>query len=457
MGVYRTYFDKNNTIIKNLEVNTGRNQVSELYFGEKVSRFLFYCDFNEIKKMVDEKQIIINDKTKHYLKIKNTSNFDISKYLSEDNNLQFSGNFRAASIDLELKEFTEFWDEGMGYDFVQSETTNEQNRDYSLEPSNWFYGTLLTPFNVSGGTLGVTIGSQHLSLGNEDISIDITDYVNNFISSGNTDYQGFCLKYTDEYENASFVDDRTYVLGLFTKYTQTFFEPYIETTYDDFVNDNRNEFFINKMNRLYLYSIIDGNYENLDEVPVVTINNNIVISGVTHQSKGIYYVDVFGDPELFDTYVEYNDIWSNIKYGGISLDPIKMRFVPYEASQYYNISEHIDDPIRYGISTSGIKHGEKLIQGENKKIFINLRKPYTVSEKDVITNCFYKLYVKQGNNIVTVLDWQPINKSSNTNYFNINTTWLIPQVYYVDIMVKRNGETNIYNEEIMFNVVNKYI
>ena len=70
MGIYRTYFDKNNTIIKDSEVNTGRNQVSELYFGETISRFLFYCSFDELKSKVDSKEIILENNVKHYLKIK---------------------------------------------------------------------------------------------------------------------------------------------------------------------------------------------------------------------------------------------------------------------------------------------------------------------------------------------------------------------------------------------------
>lgn len=456
MGVYRTYFDKNNTIIKDRLVNTGRNQVSELYFGGKVSRFLFYCTFNELKEKVLNKEIFINESTKHFLKIKNTSNFDISKYLSDDNNLKFSDKYRSSSFDLELYEFTEFWDEGMGYDFDPSETTLEQNRDYSLEPSNWFYGTLATQFLVSGGTLGTYIGSQHLDKGNEDISIDITDYVNNIISGATGDYEGFCLKYTDQYENLTFNDDRTYVLGLFTKYTQTFFEPYIETTYDDIIKDNRTDFYLNKTNRLYLYSIIDGVFQNLDELPTVTIGD-VSFSNVTQQLRGIYYVEFFAASDDFETYTEYNDVWSNIKYNGVDLPSVTMSFVPYESKGYFNISDNIEDPVRYGISTSGIKHNDKLYQGEYKKVFVNLRKPYTVADKDVISNVYYKLYIKQGKNIVTILDWQEVNKAANNNYFNIDTTWLIPQVYYVDIMVKRNGESNIYNEELMFSIVNKYI
>jgi hypothetical protein len=74
MGIYRTYFDKNNTIVKNSDVNTGRNQVSELYFGSSKSRFLFYCSFDEIKALVNSKVINIDGDTRHILKIKNTSN-----------------------------------------------------------------------------------------------------------------------------------------------------------------------------------------------------------------------------------------------------------------------------------------------------------------------------------------------------------------------------------------------
>ena len=45
--VIRTYIDKNNTIVKNTETNTGRNEVAELYYGgnptkTQYSRHLLY-------------------------------------------------------------------------------------------------------------------------------------------------------------------------------------------------------------------------------------------------------------------------------------------------------------------------------------------------------------------------------------------------------------------------------
>jgi hypothetical protein len=47
--VILTYLDKNNTIVSNLNVNTGLNPISELFYGgaegeQKYSRFLMQFD-----------------------------------------------------------------------------------------------------------------------------------------------------------------------------------------------------------------------------------------------------------------------------------------------------------------------------------------------------------------------------------------------------------------------------
>jgi hypothetical protein len=466
MGVYRTYFDKNNTIVENTAINTGRNQVSELYFGGSLSRFLFFCSFEELRNKIINKEIVLNSSVKHYLKIKNTSSFDISPFLSENNNLLLGDKFRSSSFDLELRPVLEFWDEGMGYDFQESPLSRPQNRDFSEEPSNWFNRTNINNFTFPGGLLGDVINQQHFDLGNEDINLDVTEYVNelllNEVITGTTtgittNYNGFCLKYTQEYEDLSFDDDRIYALGLFTRHTQTFFEPFIETIYDDYIEDDRVDFFLEKQNKLYLYVNIGGVMSNLDELPQCTISEAQLSEPliVKQQTKGVYYVEFFADSNIFDSYTQYTDVWSNIKFKGVLRPEIKLNFIPKESTDYYQVGSDVSDPIRYGVSLSGIKREEKINQGEVRKVNVHLRKPYTVSEKDVITNIFYKLYIKQGPNQVEILDWQRVNKLYNNNSFNINTTWLIPQVYYVDIKIERNGEINLFNEELKFTILSK--
>lgn len=474
MGTYRTYFDKNNTIVKNNDVNTGRNQISELYFGMSHSRFLFYCSFDEIKALVNDKVINLDSDTRHILKIKNTSSFDIKDFLSNSNNLLFNDNYRPTSFDLELHEIKQFWDEGTGYDFSPSPTSIPENKDYALEPSNWLKATNTTNFNPSGAVPNgsTPIATQHFDWGNEDVEMDITNFVNNILTSATastitgtttgvttgtttgTTYYGFCLKYSDAIENLNFLaDPKTFALGLFTRHTQTFFEPFIETKYNDHIEDDRVTFYLGKTNKLFFYSVIDGKLQNLDNLPSCTING---MNFTVHQkTKGVYYVNVYGDENIYTSYTEYNDIWSNIVYNGQARPNVKLRFVPIDSDQYYNFNVDALDDTRYGLSLSGIKREERLSQGEIRKVNVLLRKPYTVSEYYVSNTVYYRLYVKQGPAVIYITDWELANKSMNNNYFTINTTWMVPQEYFVDIKIETNGETTIFDSELNFHIVNR--
>jgi hypothetical protein len=470
MGIYRTYFDRNNTIIKDSTINTGRNQVSELSYGNQLTRFLFYCSFDEIKNKIANKEIIIDDNTKHYLHIKNTSNFDISSFLSNNNSLVYNGSYRSTSFDLELRAFKEYWDEGTGYDFILNTVKSEPNRDFVQEPSNWFYGTKVTPFLSPGGTLSPTvIATQHLDKGNEDILMDVSDFVNDILVNGivtgvttgtttgtttgvTTNYSGFCLKYTDDYESLTYDDTRSYFLGLFTKYTQTFFEPFIETVFDDHISDDRVDFYLDKVNNLFLYVNIGGAMTNLDALPACVIND--VVYTTKQKTTGVYYAEIPATGTTFDSYTMYNDIWTGITVNNISLPDIKLSFIPKENTDYYQIGSTIMEPKNYGLSISGIKRDEKLGQGEKRKVFVHVRKPYTVEEHDVLNRVYYKLYIKQGQGKVTVLDWTKIDKIYNSNVFTVDTTWMIPQVYYIDIKIEVNGQTTVYNEELKFTINN---
>jgi hypothetical protein len=467
MGIYRTYFDKNNTIVKDSFVNTGKNPVSELYYGQQVSRFLFYCSFNELAEKYINKTFDTGN-VRHYLKIKNTSNFDVSQTLSENNNIVFTNKYRSTSFDLELRATKEFWDEGVGFDFAVNalQSSYPEDSTYNTNPANWYQSTTTQPFLNPGCTLSDTvIARQHFDNGDEDVIMDITDFVNDYLLNGITtgitsgatgtgitySYSGFCLKYVDE--SYSFSDGNTRAMGLFTKYTQGFFEPFIESVYDDVIVDDRVEFYQNKMNRLYLYVNIDGQLKNLDRLPTCIVNGSAMT--VYQQTTGVYYVNVFGDPNIYDTYVEYNDIWDIIIIHGVRRQPIILKFIPKPETDYFQIGSDVMEPVQYGISLSGINRDEKVPQGNVKKINVHLRKPYTVAQYDVKTNIYYRLYIKQGANQIEVLDWQSVNKVYNSNYFTIDTTWLVPQVYFVDIKVVRNGEVNIYNEELKFTVPSK--
>lgn len=463
MNVYRTYFEKNNTIVYNHTVNTGRNAVCELFYGSDTfgnyvfSRFIFSIDLTNLKTEINEKNITIDSNTKHYIKMKNTQSFDIQPYLTENMNLKFGEKVRTSSFDLELYQLPRDFDEGTGYDFSKNIIPFEnEEKVYMEEASNWFNRTTQYSWEqegafISGSTL---LDIQHFDKGNEDILFNITDLINNlltgtttgFTSGTTTNVYNFIIKFPNYYENLDTIYPQ--YTGFFTRHTQTFFEPFLETQFNDSIQDDRADFYLDKINRLYLYANIKGELVNLDQLPICKVDD--VDKNVYQQGKGIYYVEVLFDSNTYVDYKMYYDNWSGLLYNGISLPDVKLRFTTKPVKDYYQIGSDTYEQPKYGISLSGIKRDEIIIKGERRKLNLVIRKPYTVNDDTILDNVYYKLYVKQGANEIPVIDWNKVSMGFTHNYFIINTEWLLPQEYFIDIKVVNNGEVNIYKEKINF-------
>lgn len=220
MGIYRTYFDKNNTIVKGSLVNTGRNPISELYFGTKTSRFLFYCSFQELIDKIDSGDIIFGEGTTHTLRIKNTSNFDIEPYLNLNQNLVLGDTYLPVGFNVDLHLVSEYWVEGFGYDYNKTDDPYIFNAVFNETPSNWTERTLTDDFTYPG-SIDLNgenmIASVTINKGNDDIVINITSIVNAIIQGEMPYYQGFCLKFSPQYEDGEYPKDVSYGIGLYTK------------------------------------------------------------------------------------------------------------------------------------------------------------------------------------------------------------------------------------------------
>ena len=76
MGLLRTYFSKDNVIIRNSYANTGRNPIVELFHGGSLNpdelkyyRYIFDLELDQILEKLSTKEIGSIEKTKHFLKI----------------------------------------------------------------------------------------------------------------------------------------------------------------------------------------------------------------------------------------------------------------------------------------------------------------------------------------------------------------------------------------------------
>jgi hypothetical protein len=460
--VIRTFFDKNNTIVRNEVVNTARNPVTELFYGgptgeNKYSRYLFHFDETRLVNMYDNGTFTDLTKLKHTLKLTNTASFDEGLL-----NGSYQSKERACSFDLIVFKVGQDWDEGVGYDYLSCNLLTGDCA-ISTKPSTWVNpqtGIVWTGGSgvYSGSPSGITIATQHFDLGNENLEVDITDYVNG-VMTGNTN-NGLGIAYALPYELTS-TQNMQYV-GFFTKYTQTFYEPYIETVYSNYITDDRNNFFLDKPNKLYLYVNVAGNPTNLDNLPAVSIldENGIAYSfiessGVTHVTKGVYSVDLTipsGDGEIGTL---FNDVWQDLVINGVSRPDANLYFELKDSFGYYNLGDSDSLPKKVAVSISGVRNQEKIKRGDTRKVIVSTRIPYTIEQTQNISNIKYRIYVTEGKNELTVVDFQPVELASNYNYFLLDTLSLIPNVYYLDMLVESNLEVTTLKNVLNFTIVSE--
>ena len=494
MSIYKSYFNRNNTIIYNSSGNTGQNPVTELFFGRNdnsltppgYSRFIFNVDLSELQEKISQGIIYTGSPMTHKLKMTNTImfNYDLLNGTTSDNRR------RASSFNLYLLRMpsgdTTTWDEGVGYDYYDSNNkvmsngnmSYQPNRDndqsYSSRPSNWFSATTLSSWTTNGiyvndnsGTGNsinfsalTLVDTQHFEFGNENIEFNMTEEINNILTGATTGVTGWIIAFPAQLENLTGLTEN-YSVGFFTRHTQTFYEPYLETTYDDLILDDRNNFYENKENKLYLYSYIQGVPTNFDSNPTVDIkdsNGDLMLgyTGLTTilRTQGVYEVTI---PPItgYSTPCQFSDVWSNIEINGVSLSNIENDLILKPANEYYKIGVTSKDPEKYGFSFSGIKQDEKILNTDVRKVVLTVKQAYSSNIVLPEFKCYYRVYVTEGPTEVLVQDWTRINQTPNEYYFIFDTKDKIPNEYFVDIKVLTSGEVDTYKRELKFQIVNK--
>lgn len=446
--VYKTYASKCNTITLNSKLNTGLNPISELIYGNSLSRTLIYFDHNELLKYHKDGTYPYLSKFKHTLKITNSGSVDDSLIFKND-----TDKIRATSFDIILFLIPKEWDNGKGFDY--NKTINAEC--LSEDGSNWYQAqngviweeqgvysndTLLKEYDKFSfeGHSEIIIGKQHFDIGNENIEIDVTNIFNDFIN-GNLPNYGFGIAFAPMFENTYLSHDK--YISFFTHKTNTFFEPYIESIYNDYISDDRSSFFLDKDNKLYLYCNIGGNLTNLDELPTCSIDS--VNYDVFHHSKGIYYINVNLPSTKYKPNIMLYDTWGNIIINGVKQSDVELYFTIKPNNQYFMLGTDIYTPKKVVPSIYGITENEKIFRNNDiRKVCITSRINYDRYKTLLLDNMQYRIYIMDGNRELTVIPFTNVNKSYMENYFLLNCNTLLPQKYHVDIKY-------IYNQEIITN------
>ncbi len=453
---YRTHLDKDNLIVKDSTINLGKNPVAELFYGGTqenpvYSRYLVHFNESSIKNLYD--QCYLGDLTKvsHILKIKPTWFFGDG----EDRCL-------ASSYTLCVSRITQEWSEGCGY-LYDCEGGCEQliplSCNASHSASNWYNATTEKAWedegifnNLSGDPLYCTTIDCDNEL-NDYLEFDLTDEVNDILS-GNTINYGYIVHLSPTFEN--FPEEQIKYLGFYTKDTDTYFQPFLETIYHGVIKDDRYNFILGKENKIYLHAFANNDAVILDQNPNVEIYNQqeeLLFSGDSIcVSKGIYESNVMLSGTTEQCQGLFEDKWMPLVKNNLNIGIHEDNIEPNNLSSYFSFNQDVLESPTFGFKFRGIKQNEVITKGERRKIFVDIYEAFTLNKRINLDKLEYKLYVKQGEHQLDIIDWSEGNLSLCDNWFYLDTSWMIPQIYYIDIKIEKNEEITYYNKEIKFSV-----
>ncbi len=469
---YRIYPNKGNTIASGpFELfNSSQNQIADLWYGGGVtyqniyrnnsfSRHLLMFDLTELQRRISEKEINPNYVTSYKLKMKNAVPSD--KMLEPEFEKNTLNKSIAASFDLVAFPINQSWDEGRGYDLTEDYSYLNRTGDLTISgTSNWLSATTLTSWTQPGVYTNPTASTtfyatQHFELGSEDLDMDITNVVKDWLSGGTVN-NGIGIAYCRPYELSSATT--RYIASFFTHKTNSSFKPYIEVNYDQTIRDDRNQVTNNRISRLFLYLFSGNTPVNYYSASTVSIKNSAgatIHSGLvpTHHSKGVYFIDVWMSGATKGQ--KYKDVWSSISYN----PPYDQQDITqnFEIKDNYYSSNAIDVN-DYVITTYGIDNNAILQPDEMIRVYIDARINYSTNRPFIEYGLEYKMTM---NNNIELIQWTDVNSavinSRFKSFIDVDTSWLMTnQNYQIHFRIAELGTKKILSEKIHFKVVENF-
>ena len=484
-------------------------EVSYGTINKELSRFIFDIDLDNIKAKIANGSINPKRITKHVLHMTNTIRYAPERLGKTS---YFPNINRASSFDLQLFNINQNWDEGSGYEFNYSKNLfqfglpNQPPNSYyvkngiilsgatgstgytgvtitgvtilyntsesldfapNMGVSNWLQTSGNTNWTNAGAYIsGVTqiIGSEHFEKGDEDIDIDITDYINQrLFGTGYTGTTGFTgssfgigIKFPDSFEALN--PTMRQAVAFFAKHTNTYYEPYIETTINDTIVDDRNYFYLDKDNDLFLYVNIGGFQQNItvNKVEIFDQDDNLVTgftgSSIVNISKGIYKISLNISSAIYPDAILFKDKWSvtvngrNTEYEGEFYLISQYKYYAFNNSNQINFEN-------YFFYFWGIGEKENIRAVVIKKIKLTIKELYANQNNFLPLDIEYRLFTTVGKKYeLDLIPFTSVNRTNTGYEFNLDTSWLIPQDYFLQLRMK-NGDYYENKQTVSFTVV----
>ena len=173
-------------------------------------------------------------------------------------------------------------------------------------------------------------------------------------------------------------------------------------------------------------------------------------------SKGIYKIILNLNSELYSDAVLFKDEW-NLEINGRQVQHIG-QFLLISQDNYYDFNQlNQIDFNNYFFYFWGISEKEHLIAGNLRKIKLTIKELYANQYNFLPLDIEYRVYTTVGSNYeIDVIPFTSVNRTNSGYEFTLDTSWLIPQDYYLQIRMK-NGNYYENKQTLSFTIVSNKI
>lgn len=377
------------------------------------------------------------------------------------------------SFELYAYPLSRSWTEGTGSD-------SSGWRDYGWV--NWLSASSTVAWSATGSdflTSNYGSGSQLFDRGQEDLEMDVTAVVNNWLTSsigaaGGLPNNGLVIKLGTTEEN----NQTTYSTKMFHGRESKFVDriPYIEARWDaDVLRDNRNNFAYNQWNKLYFYNYVRGQLTGASEPIMVQIKDhplnvsasyNVFVTA-SRVEYGIYSASLYVNNFTASFSSSWVDIWGSGTVSGSSLITASIymtgTFIPiFLSGATVNPYEDfvVDTDLRQEYMTSEQARIQVTVRKKNlKKSHIRIvHTGSTNIDREYVQEMYYSV-VDHNNNIIVPFgtgstQFTRLSYDGNGNYFDMFFNGFVPGfMYRLKFMIVDNKSKKIFDEDYKFKVI----
>jgi len=101
----------------------------------------------------------------------------------------------------------------------------------------------------------------------------------------------------------------------------------------------------------------------------------------------------------------------------------------------------------------GVKLNERIKRGEKRKIVVTI-KSIDFPKNVLFDDIYYRVFIKEGRRQVNVFEWSKLDKT-NENSFFLDTFYMIPREYFIEIKAKTHTEEIFYKNTINFEIISE--